>query len=213
MCFLPRRALNVSDCEIARAYKLCSSSIEPIAFIVPRKVGIEFLVLDLAHVSQSDSFQSDIFPAAPSSEAALTAGEFFAGKTAPPNLINLETGIIYSGTQSAFTPSTPQSSGPVAPSPNVQQVPPTRTYTAPAPAVFEEPESISRAPVPEPTPLRASFEATPVTRSQSNGGDVRLVDIISSFVLLIGHVCRYLRQPYGRRIPVLQVSFAKRGRR
>lgn len=38
MCFLPRRALNVSDCEIARAYKLHSNSIEPIAFIVPRKV-------------------------------------------------------------------------------------------------------------------------------------------------------------------------------
>lgn len=38
MCFLPRRALNVSDCEIARAYKVYGSSIEPIAFIVPRKV-------------------------------------------------------------------------------------------------------------------------------------------------------------------------------
>jgi coronin-1B/1C/6 len=39
MCFLPRRALNVSDCEIARAYKLHSNLIEPIAFIVPRKVS------------------------------------------------------------------------------------------------------------------------------------------------------------------------------
>ena len=39
MCFLPRRALNVSECEIARAYKVCGTSIEPIAFIVPRKVG------------------------------------------------------------------------------------------------------------------------------------------------------------------------------
>jgi hypothetical protein len=38
MCFLPRRALSVSDCEIARAYKVAGSSIEPIAFIVPRKV-------------------------------------------------------------------------------------------------------------------------------------------------------------------------------
>lgn len=38
MCFLPRRALNVSDCEIARAYKVHASSIEPIAFIVPRRV-------------------------------------------------------------------------------------------------------------------------------------------------------------------------------
>ena len=39
MCFLPRRALNVAECEIARAYKLTANSVEPIAFIVPRKVG------------------------------------------------------------------------------------------------------------------------------------------------------------------------------
>ena len=38
MCFLPRRGLNVSDCEIARAFKVAASSIEAIAFIVPRKV-------------------------------------------------------------------------------------------------------------------------------------------------------------------------------
>lgn len=40
MCFLPRRALSVSDCEIARAYKITASGIEPIAFIVPRKVPV-----------------------------------------------------------------------------------------------------------------------------------------------------------------------------
>ncbi|KAI0693833.1 hypothetical protein BC835DRAFT_1275451 [Cytidiella melzeri] len=78
MCFLPRRALNVSECEIARAYKIYGSSVEPIAFIVPRK---------------ADSFQSDIYPPAPSSEPALTAGEFFAGKTAPPKLVSLDTGV------------------------------------------------------------------------------------------------------------------------
>jgi coronin-1B/1C/6 len=38
MCFLPRRALNIRECEIARAYKISGSYIEPIAFIVPRKV-------------------------------------------------------------------------------------------------------------------------------------------------------------------------------
>jgi len=38
MCFVPRRAINTSECEIARAYKLTSNAIEPIAFIVPRKV-------------------------------------------------------------------------------------------------------------------------------------------------------------------------------
>lgn len=40
MCFLPRRALDVAECEIARAYKVTASSVEPIAFIVPRKVNL-----------------------------------------------------------------------------------------------------------------------------------------------------------------------------
>jgi coronin-1B/1C/6 len=40
ICFLPRRALNVSECEIARAYKVSGTSVEPIAFIVPRKVKL-----------------------------------------------------------------------------------------------------------------------------------------------------------------------------
>ena len=39
MCFLPRRALNTNECEIARAYKIAGTSVEPIAFIVPRKVS------------------------------------------------------------------------------------------------------------------------------------------------------------------------------
>lgn len=38
MCFLPRRALNVAECEIARAYKVSGTLVEPIAFVVPRKV-------------------------------------------------------------------------------------------------------------------------------------------------------------------------------
>jgi len=51
MCFLPRRALNVSDCEIARAFKVYGTSIEPISFVVPRKVchvvyDIIFVVVD-----------------------------------------------------------------------------------------------------------------------------------------------------------------------
>ena len=37
--FLPRRALNIAECEIARAFKVAGSAIEPIAFIVPRKVS------------------------------------------------------------------------------------------------------------------------------------------------------------------------------
>jgi coronin-1B/1C/6 len=44
MCFLPRRALEVAECEIARGYKVTASSVEPIAFIVPRKVNLVSLM-------------------------------------------------------------------------------------------------------------------------------------------------------------------------
>lgn len=39
IAFMPKRALNVNECEIARAYKVTNSLIEPISFTVPRKVN------------------------------------------------------------------------------------------------------------------------------------------------------------------------------
>ncbi|CAH7687104.1 hypothetical protein BY996DRAFT_6710189 [Phakopsora pachyrhizi] len=75
MCWLPRRALNTQECEIARAYKVTNTLVEPISFIVPRK---------------SDSFQADIYPPALSGTPALSANEFFSGKSAEPILVNLE---------------------------------------------------------------------------------------------------------------------------
>jgi len=98
MCFLPRRALEVAECEIARAFKVTSAGVEPIAFIVPRR---------------ADSFQSDIYPPAPSSEPSLTAAEFFAGKTAPLNLVSLEDGAIFAGNDAPAVASVP----PPAPAP------------------------------------------------------------------------------------------------
>lgn len=99
-CFLPRRALNVDECEIARVYKLYSSTIEPIAFIVPRK---------------ADSFQADIFPPAPSLEPSLSASEFFNGKSAFVNLIDLGDGSNTSNTQ--FSPLAPTPAPTMAPTP------------------------------------------------------------------------------------------------
>lgn len=40
MAFMPKRALNVNDCEIARAYKVSNGMVEPISFTVPRKVPV-----------------------------------------------------------------------------------------------------------------------------------------------------------------------------
>lgn len=37
MTFIPRRALDVSENEVARAFKVTGNCIEPLGFVVPRK--------------------------------------------------------------------------------------------------------------------------------------------------------------------------------
>jgi len=162
MCFLPRRALNVSECEIARAYKLTASSIEPIAFIVPRK---------------SDSFQSDIYPPAPSSEPALTAGEFFNGKAVPPNLVSLDTGAISAGAPPSAVPTpTPSTPAPTrstsAPTPVAMSVPSITVDTTPSPmsaAVRKpEPSPVAATPLEPRTPLRSqSGDESPALKEEN----------------------------------------------
>ncbi|CAO3675737.1 unnamed protein product [Rhizopus stolonifer] len=78
MGFMPKRGLNVNECEIARAYKVGTTLIEPISFTVPRK---------------SEAFQSDIFPPCFSDEPSLTADEWFEGKNADRKLVDLEAGF------------------------------------------------------------------------------------------------------------------------
>ncbi|KAK4692143.1 hypothetical protein P7C70_g9193, partial [Phenoliferia sp. Uapishka_3] len=115
MCFLPPRALNVSDNEIARAFKCVGSMVEPISFIVPRK---------------SDAFQSDLYPPTLSSKAALTAEQWIGGKAAQPILVNLENGNESAASPvpaKAFTPSTP------TPAPARAASTPTPTVSTPAP--------------------------------------------------------------------------------
>lgn len=90
MAFLPRRALNVDENEIARAYKVSPPTIHPVSFYVPRK---------------SEAFQADIFPPARSAEPSLTADEFFVeGKTLTPHLYNFETRQIMKGEPAAALP-------------------------------------------------------------------------------------------------------------
>jgi len=78
VAFLPKRAVNVSQVEVARAFKLHTSLVEPISFQVPRK---------------SDVFQDDIYPPTASGEAALTADQFWSGKTENPKKVSLEHGF------------------------------------------------------------------------------------------------------------------------
>lgn len=174
MTFLPRRDLNADDNEIARAYKLTNNLIQPISFICPRK---------------ADAFQSDIFPPAPSSVPALSGDDFFAGKTALPNLIELEHGkgvdsknALPSGapapssTSSAATPAPsaapshgqPAATSTTAAATTAKAPSPTETPAATKASTLPEPTrtatTATKAAEPTPTPAPASSAATSVSR-------------------------------------------------
>jgi coronin-2 len=63
--WMPKRALDVSSCEIFRFYKIHASGnvVEPVSFIVPRK---------------STLFQADIYPDTLSTKPAMTSYEWFS---------------------------------------------------------------------------------------------------------------------------------------
>jgi len=63
--WLPKRGVNVSDCEVARMLRLLDKKIEPISFTVPRK---------------SEIFQDDLFPDCFSGEYTMTATEWRSGQ-------------------------------------------------------------------------------------------------------------------------------------
>jgi len=91
--FLPKRAVNVAETEIARAYKVTPTMVEPIPFRVPRK---------------SDAFQADLYPDCLGPEPAVTVDEFFGGKTAQPKLISLESGFVAPAVKEFVTTAAPQ---------------------------------------------------------------------------------------------------------
>lgn len=68
-CFVPKRALDTSKCEVARYLKLTKNAVIPLSFCVPRKTGAEI-------------FQSDIFPDCFAGVPSLTPEEYLEGKNA-----------------------------------------------------------------------------------------------------------------------------------
>lgn len=78
---LPKRGVNVSQCEVFRFYKLHATGnlCEPISMIVPRK---------------STLFQTDLYPETLAPEAAVTAREWFQGRNAQPILMSMNTGQL-----------------------------------------------------------------------------------------------------------------------
>lgn len=76
---MPKRCMNVSECEIVRLLKVGTKTLEPISFQVPRK---------------SDVFQDDIFPDCVSGEPTLTAAEWLSGKNGEPKTTSLQGGFV-----------------------------------------------------------------------------------------------------------------------
>jgi len=89
MCMLPKRAVNVSECEIVRLLKLSVKMVEPIYFQFPRK---------------SDIFQADLFPDCFSGEPALSSEEWLAGQNAQPKTASLEGGFVRKEPTTSFNP-------------------------------------------------------------------------------------------------------------
>jgi len=90
MCMLPKRSVNVTDCEIVRMMKVTVNAVEPISMQVPRK---------------SDIFQDDIFPDCFAGEPALTSAEWQSGKTADPKSRSMAPGFVAKPkTEATFNP-------------------------------------------------------------------------------------------------------------
>ncbi|KAJ1555416.1 Coronin-2B, partial [Nowakowskiella sp. JEL0078] len=106
--FLPKRACNIAECEVARIFKVHPTFVEPISFKVPRKAGKlkkKQIKINLLFSLKSDAFQGDLFPDTIGPEPAMSSDEFFAGKTLPPKLISLEHGFSASASTKEFVTS------------------------------------------------------------------------------------------------------------
>jgi WD40 repeat protein len=77
MGWVPKTALDLSSCEIARLLKLTANAVEPVSFTVPRK---------------SDMFQDDLYPPTYAGEPTLNADQWFGGSNAQPKTITLSPG-------------------------------------------------------------------------------------------------------------------------
>ncbi|KAM0246634.1 hypothetical protein ACHAP5_004569 [Fusarium lateritium] len=126
IAFMPRRGINTHENEVMRAYKTVNDAyIEPIAFTVPRR---------------AETFQADIFPPATGTKPAASAQEWFDGKTAVPNKIDLES--VYDGTAPKEIAS--DYKAPAAPAPVAEKPAPKKEEPKPAaPAIRSPPPTMN----------------------------------------------------------------------
>uniref|UniRef100_A0A0N5A9P4 Coronin n=1 Tax=Syphacia muris TaxID=451379 RepID=A0A0N5A9P4_9BILA len=81
VCAMPKRGLNVKECEIMKLFLVDAEHLvmKPLSFIVPRRDGC---------------FQSDLFPPTRSPTPSLTFREWFAGLDSEPILLELRDCIL-----------------------------------------------------------------------------------------------------------------------
>lgn len=96
---LPKRACDLSVCEVARLYKISGDgkNIEPISFQVPRK---------------SDQFQDDIYPDTFSGEPTITADAWFGGANGEQKTVKLGAGFVPKAKPQEFKPEVQEEEGP-----------------------------------------------------------------------------------------------------
>jgi len=98
MAMMPKRGVNVADCEIVKILKISTKMMEPISFQVPRK---------------SDLFQADIFPDCFAGEPALTTEQWVGGENAQQKTVSLEKGFVKKES-AAFNPIVQQEEKPLS---------------------------------------------------------------------------------------------------
>lgn len=84
-CLVPKRALNVMQGEVNRVLQLCSTSVIPIMYQVPRKTYRDF--------------HADLYPDTSDCHTQLTANDWFQGKNIPLSKISLDPGKRPNGEQ------------------------------------------------------------------------------------------------------------------
>lgn len=96
VAFLPKRAVDVKQAEIAVALRLMKDKAIPISFQVPRK--------------SADTFQKDLYPDAYAGVPSLSADEWLAGRNAPPKKFSLNPATGGSSSSAASATAAPTSS-------------------------------------------------------------------------------------------------------
>lgn len=76
LAMMPKRTVDVKQCEVMTCLRLMKDKVIPISFQVPRK--------------SADTFQKDIYPDAYAGVAAQDAASWLSGKNVPPKKISLD---------------------------------------------------------------------------------------------------------------------------